>query len=213
MNFHRSRLRIEARVEGVEVSGVQLLLKTAKSLLRNAGSGRSRASLRNGSGSQTSGSVPTECYLSWCSGLSVLGRPCKLQHIQKYRGKNTSSPQNSTFSNFTTLLNLNPFRKDVIPRKITTAGAFPSSFQTGTRNQPSNTTFRKDRYIYMELKFVIPNMERHSATWSLPEKTKQNKEESTDAWRYSPAASTCIRTYRGRMILWLSSCRSRREAF
>ena len=34
---------------------------------------------------------------------------------------------------------------------------------------------------------------------------KQNREESTDAWRYSPAASTFIQTYRGRMILWLSS--------
>ena len=38
------------------------------------------------------------------------------------------------------------------------AGAFPSGFQTRTQNQPSNTTFRKDRYIYMELKFVIPNL-------------------------------------------------------
>lgn len=37
----------------------------------------------------------------------------------------------------------------------------------------------------MELKFVIPNMEKTLATWSLPEKTKQNREESTDAWRYS----------------------------
>ena len=31
VNFPPQRLRIEARVEGVEVSGVQLLLKTAKS--------------------------------------------------------------------------------------------------------------------------------------------------------------------------------------
>ena len=31
--------------------------------------------------------------------------------------------------------------------------------------------------------------------------TKQNRKESTDAWRYSPVVSTCIRTYRERMIL------------
>ena len=35
--------------------------------------------------------------------------------------------------------------------EITTAGAFPSGFQTGTRNLPSNTTFRKDRYLYSDV--------------------------------------------------------------
>ena len=57
----------------------------------------------------------------------------------------------------------------------------------------------------MELKFVIPNMEKTFGNLEFAGETKQNKEESTDAWRYSLAASTCIRTYRGRMILWLSS--------
>ena len=32
---------------------------------------------------------------------------------------------------------------------------------------------------------LSPTWKRHSATWSLPEKTKQNREESTDAWRYN----------------------------
>ena len=51
-------------------------------------------------------------------------------------------------------------RKDVIPRKNHHRRSVPLRFQTSTRNQPSDTTFRKDRYIYMELKFVIPNMEK-----------------------------------------------------
>ncbi|CCL70357.1 conserved hypothetical protein [Clostridioides difficile T3] len=51
-------------------------------------------------------------------------------------------------------------RKDVIPRRNHHRRSVPLRFQTITRSQPLNTTFRKDRYIYMELKFVIPNMEK-----------------------------------------------------
>lgn len=44
--------------------------------------------------------------------------------------------------------------------EITTAGAFPSASRPEPETTPSSTIFRKDRYIYMELKFVIPNMEK-----------------------------------------------------
>ena len=57
----------------------------------------------------------------------------------------------------------------------------------------------------MELKFVIPNMEKTFGNLEFAGEAKQNREESMDAWRYSPAASIFIQTYRGRMILWLSS--------
>ena len=51
-------------------------------------------------------------------------------------------------------------RKNVILRRNHHCRSVPLRFQIRTQNQLSNTTFRKDRYIYMELKFVIPNMEK-----------------------------------------------------
>ena len=56
----------------------------------------------------------------------------------------------------------------------------------------------------MELKFVIPNMEKTfgNLEFAGEDKTEQEKNQ-TDAWRYFLAASIFIQTYRGQMILWL----------
>ena len=78
----------------------------------------------------------------------------------------------------------------------------PLSGGTSTEAIEPTILFQKGQVHLYGIKIRYPQHgKRHSATWNLPEKTKQNKEESTDAWRYSPAASTCIQTYRGRMIL------------
>ena len=81
----------------------------------------------------------------------------------------------------------------------------PLSDGTSTEAIEPTILFQKGQVHLYGIKIRYPQHGRHSATWSSPEKTKQNREESTDAWRYSPEASTFIQTYRGRMILWLSS--------
>ncbi len=57
----------------------------------------------------------------------------------------------------------------------------------------------------MELKFVIPNMEKTFGNLEFAGEDKTEQRRINGRMAYSPAASTCIQTYRGRMILWLSS--------
>lgn len=56
-------------------------------LLRSAGSGRSRASLRNGSVRRHRDLSRHEGYYRRCSALSVLGRPCKYNIYKNIEGK------------------------------------------------------------------------------------------------------------------------------
>ena len=56
-------------------------------LLRNAGSGRSHASLRNGSVRRHRDLSRHEGYYRRCSALSVLGRPCKYNIYKNIEGK------------------------------------------------------------------------------------------------------------------------------
>ena len=81
----------------------------------------------------------------------------------------------------------------------------PLSDGTSTETIEPTILFQKGQVHLYGIKIRYPQHGKDIRQLGVCRKTKQNREESTDAWRYSPEASTFIQTYRGRMILWLSS--------
>ena len=77
----------------------------------------------------------------------------------------------------------------------------PLSGGTSTEAIEPTILFQKGQVHLYGIKFVIPNMEKTFGNLEFAGEDKQNREESMDACRYSPEASTCIQTYRGQMIL------------